>query len=149
MTERIILSIVAVAMFLLTMKKQGMFHKIITGTFTIGILITWTGLPLIITFGFLIFTLGSALTIAYIFTQEHLLTLDKIIIGLTSLIVFTGNLFAIMHWPYGNEIKILTIIPLIAFIILLMKTKMKLKPEIGFMTILAVSCLLKFIKLWT
>ena len=148
MTERIILSIVALAMFLLTMKKRGLFHKIITGTLTIGILITWTGLPIIITLGFSIFTLGSALTIAYVFTQKHLLALDKIIIGLTGLIVFIGNIFAIMNWPYGNQIKILMIIPVIAYIILLIKTKMKLKIEIGFMTILAVSCLLKFLRLW-
>ena len=148
MTERIILSIVAISMFLLTMQKQGQFQKIITGALTVGILITWIGLQSLVTFGFVVFTFASALTIVYIFTQKHLLTIEKILIGVTGLIVFIGNIFGIMNWPYGNEIKILMFIPLITFIFLLIKTNMKSKSEIGFMTILAVSCLLKFISQW-
>jgi hypothetical protein len=149
MTERIILSIVTVTMLLLTIKQQGLFNKIIIIGLTIGVLITWVGLPLIILMGFSIYTLCSLLTIIYSFTQKHLLFFEKVIISLTGFIVLIGNIFAIQHWPFANQIKVIMVIPVLAYFSLLIFTKMKINKETGFMTVFAIGCLLKFISLWT
>jgi hypothetical protein len=149
MTERIILSVVTVIMFLLTLRQQGLFVKLIVGGLTIGVLLTWTANPTIITIGFLLFTICSLLTTIYGLTQKHLTSLEKVIISLTGFIVMTGNIFAFQNWPYAIVIGMVMIIPVIGFIILLFQTKIKFKQWTGLMTILAVNSLINFIKYWT
>ncbi|MDQ3109341.1 MAG: hypothetical protein M3R17_05560, partial [Bacteroidota bacterium] len=104
MTERIILSIATIFMFVLCLKYNGSFHKIIMGGLTISILITWLTFPgvgLICYSGLMIFTF---LIIIYGFSQKKLSTFERLIITLSAFIVFSKLLFSLMHYPYANMV---------------------------------------------
>jgi hypothetical protein len=148
MIGTIILSVVLIAMLIVTKNMAGQFQKFITITLAISFLISFTGIRLLATIGLIIYTLAPILAVAYVFVEKHLSLNEKILIGLTGLLVFVNNTFALFHWPYANQIKALMIIPIIAYIILLAKEKGIFKREIGFMTILATICVLKFTSLW-
>jgi len=147
MTERIILSIVAIIMLILTIQRNKKLPIILTSGLTIGILITWTENPMVIMFGMLIYILSALFVAIYGLKNKELLKYEKVIISLTGLFSFTANLFAFMHYPFAYEIGFSMIIPLTLFLVTLGKGMIH-KSEFGLMTVLNVDFLLRFINLW-
>ncbi|MCK4661366.1 MAG: hypothetical protein KAT68_00765 [Bacteroidales bacterium] len=147
MTERLILTIIAVVMLLLTIQKKYKWTIIITSGLAFGILITWTGIPLVITAGMIIYTITAFMSIIYGVRNKELSNIERIIIGLIGLWALTANLFAIMHLPYANEINLSMMIPLIGYIFLIIKGLFR-KKEFGFLTILNAEFLLRLLRFW-
>ncbi len=145
MTERIILSIVAIIMLALTFKKGDKLTTFLTAGLTVGLLLTWTGISFIITTGLIIY-IFTALFISIInFKNKGLTTFNRTTIVLSGFFVFGANLFSLMHWPYAGEIRISMIIPIILFLVSLFKGMVKRK-EIGYLTIMNVDFLLRLIR---
>ena len=147
MTERIILTIVSIAMLILTIQKKEKYSIILTCGLTLGIIITWTRIPIIITSGILIYMITTLLITFYGIRKKELLKSEKIIISITGIWPFIAKVFAFNHYPYTNEIRLSMIIPLLLYLILIGKGIIK-KKECGFMTILNVEFLLKFLRYW-
>lgn len=148
MTEKIFLSIVSIIMFYRVLDQQGLFNKIITGGLMFGILLAWLPSTLFVTFGLFIFSLASLLIIIYSITEKHLSKLDRGIILTTGLLVLLRNIEKVLHLKYANEISLLMIIPVIGYVLFSFISNENSKKENGFMTILAVYCLLGFIGYW-
>lgn len=145
MTERIILSIVALIMLGLTFKKGDKQTILLTAGLTFGILITWTAVPTVITVGLIVYILTALLiSLTNLRSKEHT-KFNQSTIVLTGLFAFGANLFSIMHWPYAGEIRLSMIIPIILYIISLVKGMIKRK-EFGYQTIMNVEFLLRLIR---
>ena len=145
MTERIILSIVALIMLALTFKKGDKQTTLLTSGLTVGILITWIGVPTVITVGLIIYMLTALLISLTILRSKKLTKFNRTTIVLTGVFAFGANLFSIMHWPYAGEIRLSMIIPIILYIISLVKGMIKRK-EFGYQTIMNVEFLLRLIR---
>ena len=143
MTEKITLSIVSLIMFIFTLTKGDKWSIILTSGLTIGILITWIGIPIIFTSGILIYMLTALIIlISNAKSKEHT-TLKKTTLILSGIWGFIPNLFSIMHWPFANEIRLSMIIPITCYLIyLLFGKKMK---ELGYLTIINIDFLLRLI----
>lgn len=144
MTDRVILSIVAIIMLALTLKRGDKLSILLTLGLTVGILITWTGISAIRTIGLVIYML-SALMIAFNGSKRNGLTkLSQYAIILTGLWAFGANLFAIMNWPYFTLIRLSMIIPIAFYTIGLVSGMIKRK-EFGYLTIINVGFILRLI----
>ncbi|MFD2890402.1 hypothetical protein ACFS5J_00020 [Flavobacterium chuncheonense] len=145
MTERIILTIVALIMFALTIKKSDIITIILTTCLTFGILITWSGVQSLISIGIITYML-TALVIAIInLEKKGLSKFNRRTIFLAGLFSFFSNLFAFMQWPFTTIIRFCIIIPLAFFLISLFKGIAK-RDEIGQLTIINIELLLKFLR---
>ena len=145
MTERIILTIVALIMFALTIKKSDIITIILTTCLTFGILITWSGVQSLVSIGIVTYML-TALVIAIInLEKKGLSKFNRQTIFLAGLFSFLSNLFAFMQWPFATIIRFCIIIPLAFFLISLFKGITK-RNEIGQLTIMNIELLLKFLR---
>ncbi|MGI9532441.1 hypothetical protein [Lutimonas sp.] len=145
MTERIILSIVAIIMFALTLKKGDKGTKLLTAGLTVGILITWTGLPMLITAGLIIYMLTGLMISFSNLKSKELTKLNQTTIVIAGILAFVANLFSIMHWPYAGEMRLSMIIPIALYIISLFNGMIKRK-EMGYLTIMNVEFILRLIR---
>lgn len=145
MTVRIIISIVAVIMLALTFKKGNKRSIMLTLGLTIGILITWTGVPTIILIGMIIYMLSALLISITSLRSKELSRFNRTTIILTGLLAFLANLFSIMYWPYAGLIRISLIVPIILYIISLLKGMITRK-EFGYSTIMNVDFLFRLIR---
>jgi len=145
MTERLILSIVAVIMLALTFKKGDEQTTLLTSGLTVGILITWTGVPTVITVGLIIYMLTALLISLTNLRSKELTKFNRTTIVLTGVFAFGANLFSVMHWPYAGEIRLSMIIPIILYIISLVKGMIRRK-EFGYLTIMSVEFILRLIR---
>jgi hypothetical protein len=145
MTERIILSIVAILMLSLTLKKGDKQTTLLTSGLTVGILITWSGVPTVITVGLIIYMLTALLISLINLRSKELTKFNRTTIVLTGVFAFGANLFTVMHWPYVGEIRLSMIIPIILYIISLVKGMISRK-EFGYLTIMNVEFILRLIR---
>ena len=145
MTERIILSIVAIIMLALTVKKGDRQAILLTAGLAIGILITWTGTPVINTVGLIIYMLTALMISLTNFRTKELSRLTRITIVMTGIWAFGVNLFSLMHWPYPEEVRFSMIIPIILYFINLTSGMLKRK-ELGYLTIMNVDLILRLIR---
>lgn len=145
MTERIILSIVAILMLAFTLKRGNKQTTLFTAGLTVGILTTWTGLPTVITVGMIIYMLTALLISLTNLRSKELTRFNRTTIVLTGVFAFVTNLFLIMHWPYAAEVRLSMIIPIIFYIISLVKGMIRRK-EFGYITIMNVEFLLRLIR---
>lgn len=145
MTERIILSIVAILMLAFTLKRGNKQTTLLTAGLTVGILTTWTGLPTVITVGMIIYMLTALLISLTNLRSKELTRFNRTTIVLTGVFAFVTNLFLIMHWPYAAEVRLSMIIPIIFYIISLVKGMIRRK-EFGYITIMNVEFLLRLIR---
>jgi len=145
MTERIILSTIAILMLSLIFKKDNKQIILLTTGLTIGILITWTGVPMAITVGSIIYMLTAFLISIFNFRKKGLGIFNRATIILSGFLAFGANLFSIMHWPYAREIQLSMIIPIILYLVSLF-TGMINRKEIGYLTIMNVDFILRLIR---
>lgn len=145
MTERIILSLIAVLMTTLTLRQPGKWPKVITIAQTLGILSIWPGNMYVTTSGFILYTLSALAIIIYCGAQVHLSLFQKLLMGISSGSALLINLFMMLQAPVGNLVYVLVVLPVISLLGLLMLNKRQLTAETGFMTILAMESALKFL----
>jgi hypothetical protein len=145
MTERIILSIVAIIMFALTLKKGDKVAKLLTAGLTVGILITWTGLPMLITAGLIIYMLTGLMISLSNFKSKELTKLNRTTIIIAGFFAFGANLFSIMHLPYAEVIRLSMVIPIVLYIVILINGMIKRK-EFGYLTIMNVEFIMRLIR---
>ena len=145
MTERIILSIVSIIMLALTLKKGDKQSIILTVGLTIGILITWTRVSVVITIGLVTYMLTALMIAMNSLRTKELSKLNQVTIILSGIWAFGANLFSIMHWPYAGEIRLSMIIPIIFYIISLLYGMTKRK-EFGYLTIINVEFALRLFR---
>lgn len=145
MTQKIILSIVAVIMLALAFKKGDKLTTILTFGLTIGFLITWIDVPTIIMVGMIIYML-TAISISLVSLRSKELTIfNRTTIILTGLLAFVANLFSIMYWPYAGAIRLSLIVPIILYTTSLFKG-MTTRKEFGYLTIMNIEFILRFIR---
>jgi hypothetical protein len=87
------------------------------------------------------------LIVVFAIINRDLKLIERFIIAFTALFVIFSKLFIIMSWPFANELRFLSIIPPLIYLLLFIKSKYKIKPEFGFMMILIAECLSRFLKL--
>jgi hypothetical protein len=145
MTERIILSIVAIIMLVLTLKKDDRQTTLLTAGLTFGILITWIGTPIIISIGLITYMLTALLISLTNLRKKGLSKLNQITIVIAGIWAFVLNLMLIMHLPYASEVRISVIIPIILYLISLIRGMIKRK-ELGSLTIMNVEFILRLIR---
>ena len=117
MTERIILSIVSIIMLALSLKKGDKQSIIFTIGLTIGILITWSRVPVVMTIGLVTYMLTALMIVINSLRMKELSNLNQVTIIFSGIWTLGANLFSIMHWPYADEIRLSMIIPIIFYII--------------------------------
>lgn len=145
MTERIVLSVIAIFMLVLTLRKGDRQNIFLTAGLTIGILITWAGIPVIITIGQITYMLTALLISLANLSTKELSKLSQISIILSGIWAFGVNLFSIMNWPFAEVIRFSLIIPLILYLISLINGMIKRK-ELGYLTIMNVDFILRLIR---
>lgn len=145
MTERIILSIVSIIMLALTIKKGDKQSIILTIGLTIGILITWTRVSLVITIGLVTYMLMTLMIVINSLRAKELSRLNQVTIILSGVWALGANLFSVLHWPYDGEIRFSMIIPIIFYIISLLYGMTK-KKELGYLTIMNVEFALRLFR---
>jgi|SRR5690554_1509962 len=145
MTERIILSIAAIIMLVYTFKKGDRRTILLTAGLTIGILVIWTDILIVIVAGMII-SMVTALIIAVMnLKNKDLNKLDKTAIVLAGIFTFVSNMSSIMHLPYAQFVRISMIIPIGLFIVCFINGIAKRK-EFGYLTIMNVDFLLRLIR---
>lgn len=144
-TTRIILSIIAIVMLVLTIKKGDKRTVLLTTLLTVGILITWAREPTIITIGFLMYIFTALLISIVNLKSKGLTRFKRITIVLTGAIAFFSNFFSIMHWPFAGIVRLSTIIPLGLYGFSLFKGMIKRK-ELGYLTILNADFLFRWLR---
>jgi len=145
MTERIILSLVAIFMLALTLKKGDKKSKLLTSGLTFGILISWTGISTLITAGFILYMLTGLIISLSNFKRKDLSKLQLMTIVISGIFAFGGKLFSIMNWPYVSLIRLGMIIPIALYLVSLYKGLMKRK-ELGYATIMNTEFILSLIR---
>jgi hypothetical protein len=146
MKERIILSLVSIIILVLTLKKGDKQTIFLTSGLTIGILITWINMPVIIIVGLLIYMLTSIMIAINSLRRKELSILNQLTITLSGICAFGTTLFSVMQWPFAGEIRLISIIPIIFYIISL-RYGMTKRKEIGYLTIMNVEFVLRLIRL--
>ncbi len=145
MAERIILSIAAIIMLVYTFKKGDRRTILLTAGLTIGILVIWTDILIVIVAGMII-SMVTALIIAVMnLKNKDLNILDKTAIVLAGIFTFVSNMSSIMHLPYAQFVRISMIIPIGLFIVCFINGIAKRK-EFGYLTIMNVDFLLRLIR---
>jgi len=85
MTEKIILSIISIIMLVLTLKKGDKRTICLTLGLTIGILLTWTRVPVIITIGIFTYMLTALMIAMTSLRSKELTKLNQVTIGLSGM----------------------------------------------------------------
>ncbi|TLX72834.1 hypothetical protein E9993_16980 [Labilibacter sediminis] len=147
MTERIILIVVSVLMLVLTLSKKDKNTSMLTLGLTLGVALTLFENKIVLTIGFLIYILSSLMIGIYGIKAKKLKTLEKTVIILCGFWSFYANVSAILHLPYGLELRLSVIIPMILYFVLISKGIYR-KKEFGFLTILNLDFLFRFLRIW-
>lgn len=145
MTQRIILSVVAIIMLSLTFKKGDKLSIFLTAGLTVGILFTWTGISIAITTGLIIYMLTALLISLFNMKNKELSKFNQTTVILTGLFAFVANLFSIMHWPYSGVVRLSMIIPILLYLVSLLNG-MIIRKEIGYLTIMNIEFILRLIR---
>lgn len=137
MTEKLIISIIALLMFAFTLKKGGKREISLAAGLTVGILITWINVSTVQTVGLILYMLSGLAVFILNLKKKDLSTLNWAAILTAGLFTFVANFFALMHLPYADFIRLGAIIPLAMYVISLFNGMTKRK-EMGYMTIMNV-----------
>lgn len=132
-------------MLALTLKKGDKQSIILTVGLTIGILITWTRVPVVITIGLVVYMLTALMVAMNSLKTKELSKFNQVTIILSGIWAIGANLFSIMHWPYASEIRLSMIIPIIFYIFSLLYGMTKRK-EFGYLTIMNIEFVLRLFR---
>lgn len=145
MIERIIISIVSILMLALTSMKGDKKTTLLTSGLTIGILITWIEIPIIITVGMIIYMLTALMISITSIKTKELTKFNQITITMTGIWACGINLFSILHLPYAELVRLSIIIPITLYLINLINGLIR-RREFGYMSIMNVEFILRLIR---
>lgn len=128
-----------------SMKQKKLFPTVITLGMSVGIVLVFFPHEAIETSGFYLYMAFVALAFIYGLTVKNRSILTKIVISVMSASIFAYWLWAFNHW-HGNAL-LLPILTLLTGLVTII-TKVKLKNELGFITILAVDAIAIIIENW-
>ena len=146
MTDRAILTFLAVLMIIYELDKQSRVSTI-TLALTSGILLSWTGNPILITMGLGVHSLSVIGCVLYGLLTKKVNLSRRIGIVVIGFFTVVSNLSMLLHLPHAGATKALLIILLISYIFLLFR-KLSNEKEFSFVTILSVDLFLRFISLY-
>lgn len=148
MTPKILMSLLAIFVLIKTYNLKNNFKKEISLLLCFSILITWLDSTIFISIGIISFILTSIWIVIKGFTFQYLTKIEKanfIFLGLFSSL---GLLFSIMHWPFTNYISVSMVFPIILYLYTSIKTELKFNKDYMFLSILALDCVSRFIRLF-
>ena len=132
-----ILASFAIVGLFFSIKREGIFQKIITFGLIFSFLMTCTSNIYVVTVGMLLIVIMAVMTTVFGFKANDINKLERFGICTAGLFYAIKMLFQIMHWPGINIMKLILIIPLISYLTGLMININKRQSinEIGFMFI--------------
>jgi hypothetical protein len=148
MTPKILMSLLAIFVLIKTYNLKTNFKKEVSLLLCFSILVTWFTSEILISIGIISCILASIWITIKGFTENNLSKIVKanfIILGLFSTI---GLLFALMNWPFATYINIAMVIPIILYLYTSIKTKLKFNKNYLFLSILALDCVLRFLRIF-
>jgi hypothetical protein len=148
MTEKIIMSVVSIAMLFLTLQRKKGRNFLITGGMAAGILLTLINNYFFITAGWLIYLAAIILSMVYIIGQKEASALEKLLIFLTGLIMTIKSVFTILQLPMRTELQWIIAGPVVFYIMLIFETNIPFLRKYSFMTILFADALISFLSVW-
>jgi hypothetical protein len=118
------------------------FAKSITIAFITSIALSWLPYSIFKTIGFFLF--GLALLTSIVYAAKENKSLSKRALMLLIIIpVFIRLPFMIMNWPFAFQLSLAMLIPILAYLVLIIKTY-NVKHEIGFLTIIVTDAVFGF-----
>ena len=148
MTPKILMSLLAIFVLIKTYNLKTNFKKEVSLLLCFSILVTWFTSEIFISIGIISFILASIWITIKGFTLHNLSKIEKanfLILGIFSII---GLLFTFMNWPFATYISIAMVIPIILYLYTSITTKLKFNKDYLFLSILALDCLLRFIRIF-
>ncbi len=135
MTQAIIITIASILGLIFSMTNKGFFQKFITVGLSISIFIILFGDSNTSLIGILLQLVLAFVSLIYSLTVKGQSIAQRITIGLTGPILTIGTLIKIHHYYGQNELRLALIFPIVFFIWLMIKNKLKQPKEFGFMLI--------------
>lgn len=147
MIEKVILTVVAVLMLVLTLRKKDKYSISLTLGLTFGIILTLVENSVSITIGYVIYIIASLFSAVYGIRNKELNRLERTVIVLTGIWSVCVYVSSVLHLPFATLSRLSVVIPIILYILSVIKGISKTK-EFGFLTILNVNFLFRFLRLW-
>ncbi|MBI1183266.1 hypothetical protein GC194_03270 [bacterium] len=127
------------------MKRDDKLTKLLTLGLNVGILMTWTGVPMVITVGLIIYMLTALMISFYgLKTKGHTI-LNRLTIVIAGIFSFVAHISFLMHWPFAGAVRMSMVIPLTLYLISLFYGMIKRK-EMGYLTILNLAFFMRLIR---
>ena len=148
MTPKIIMSLLAIFVLIKTYNLKTNFKKEVSLLLCFSILVTWFTSEIFISIGIISFILASIWITIKGFTLHNLSKIEKanfLILGIFSII---GLLFTFMNWPFATYISIAMVVPIILYLYTSITTKLQFNKEYLFLSILALDCVLRFLRIF-
>lgn len=148
MTPKILMSLLAIFVLLKTYNLKTNFKKEVTLLLCFSILLAWFNYKILISIGIFSYIITSIWITIKGFKLQNLSKVEKanfIVLGLFSSL---GMIFSFMNWPFATYINISMVIPIILYLYTSITTKLKFNKDYLFLSILALDCILRFIRIF-
>ena len=142
------MSLLAIFVLIKTYNLKTNFKKEVSLLLCFSILVTWFTSEIFISIGIISFILASIWITIKGFTLHNLSKIEKanfLILGIFSII---GLLFTFMNWPFATYICIAMVVPIILYLYTSITTKLQFNKEYLFLSILALDCVLRFLRIF-
>ena len=148
MTPKILMSLLAIFVLIKTYNLKANFKKEVSLLLCFSILVTWFTSHIFISIGIISFILASIWIIIKGFTINNLSKIEKANFIVLGIFTSIGLLFRFMNWPFATYVSISMIIPIILYLYTSITTKLKFNKDYLFLSILALDCILRFIRIF-
>ncbi len=148
MTPKILMSLLAIFVLIKTYNLKANFKKEVSLLLCFSILVTWFTSHIFISIGIISFILASIWIIIKGFTINNLSKIEKANFIVLGIFTSIGLLFRFMNWPFATYVSISMIIPIILYLYTSITTKLKFNKDYLFLSILALDCILRFLRIF-
>ena len=148
MTPKILMSLLAIFVLIKTYNLKTNFKKEVSLLLCFSILVTWFTSHIFISIGIISFILASIWIIIKGFTINNLSKIEKTNFIVLGIFTSIGLLFRFMNWPFATYVSISMVIPIILYLYTSITTKLKFNKEYLFLSILALDCILRFLRIF-
>lgn len=148
MTPKILMSLLAIFVLIKTYNLKANFKKEVSLLLCFSILVTWFTSHIFISIGIISFILASIWIIIKGFTINNLSKIEKANFIVLGIFTSIGLLFRFMNWPFATYVSISMVIPIILYLYTSITTKLKFNKEYLFLSILALDCILRFLRIF-
>lgn len=148
MTPKILMSLLAIFVLIKTYNLKANFKKEVSLLLCFSILVTWFTSHIFISIGIISFILASIWIIIKGFTINNLSKIEKANFIVLGIFTSIGLLFRFMNWPFATYDSISMVIPIILYLYTSITTKLKFNKDYLFLSILALDCILRFLRIF-